>query len=243
MDVEALSSLPETASDPTFIFSGHHAGLHKRIRAAETDLEVLKAIEEKTIDAKSFDFDGEKYTRDQAGEVLLMLQKDLDALKQQLETADKQAYSFMYSRALQISVAKAMEIKNGYLEHFDLRKQADKYFEHAQGIIQGLEPLYQSRLTLEQVHETIKQLKNEEPLLKVYLKNWMEAGAFDNSPLFKERVQQFRDSSYTYFSDREFLNNELNDLQHVITESWGDINDHIFRKFKNLLQAQQVYLN
>ena len=58
----------------------------------------------------------------------------------------------------------------------------------------------------------IKRLKNEDPLLKVYVKTWMESGAFDHSP------------------------------QQVSTESWGDINEHIFRKFKNLLQVQQVYL-
>ncbi|AEW01757.1 hypothetical protein A4D02_07060 [Niastella koreensis] len=242
LDVEALSAQPETECDPANLFSAHHAGLHKRIRAAEADLEVVKAIDEKMIAVKSFDFDGEKYSRNQAAEVLSMLQKDLDALKQQLETADKQVYSFMYSRALQISVAKAMAIKNGYIEHFDLRKQADKYFEHVQGMLQGLEPVYQGGLTLEEAQEIIKRLKNEEPLLKVYLKTWMESGAFDHSHTFKGRVQQFINSSYTYFSDREFFNNELNELQQVSTESWGDINEHIFRKFKNLLQAQQVYL-
>jgi Zn-dependent protease with chaperone function len=243
LNIEELSAQPELVNDWKLIFSTENAGLHAKIRATETDIQILKAIEEKQINIKTFDFDGEKHDRDEAAAVSAQLQQELDALKQQLELADKQAYSFVYSRALQTGAAKALELKNGYIDHFDQRKQADKYFNHTQAMLQGLEPIYKGGITLEQVNEIISKLKNEEVVLKVYLRNWQQAGAFEASSVLKEKVQQFCNSQYAYFSEKEFFNNELNELQRVVIESWTAINDLIFQKFKSLLQVQQAYLD
>jgi Zn-dependent protease with chaperone function len=90
-NVEELSELPDPAITFASIYSPENAGLHKKINAAETDILLLKAIEEKQIDTKTFDFDGEKYARAEAPTVAGKLQEEINALKAQLETVDKQA--------------------------------------------------------------------------------------------------------------------------------------------------------
>ncbi|OQP64716.1 hypothetical protein A3860_18310 [Niastella vici] len=111
-------------------------------------------------------------------------------------------------------------------------------------MVQGLEPVYDhSGVSLEQVGEIIRQLKTQEATLKVLLGKWMTAGAFDNSPVLKEQIQQFQHKDYAYFTGKEFLNDELNELHRIINESWSAINKFNFRKFKGLLQAQLPYLN
>jgi hypothetical protein len=79
--------------------------------------------------------------------------------------------------------------------------------------------------------------------LRVQLREWNTAGAFDHEPELKERIEQFVNKDYTYFTGTEFLNNELNEMHNVINDSWSTINDFIFLKFKELLQAQLAYLN
>jgi Zn-dependent protease with chaperone function len=242
-NAEELSQLPEPAITFDSIFSTENAGLQKKIRAAESDLLLLKAIADKQIDTKTFDFDGEKYTSAEATTVAGKLQEEVDAYKAQLETADKQAYTFIYKKILKQDAAKAQQIKKGYAEYFTMQEKAEAYFKHAQEMVQGLEPVYQGAATLEQVQEIIRQLKIQEISLRVQLREWNTTGAFDHEPELKERIEQFVNKDYTYFTGTEFLNNELNEMHNVINDSWSTINDFIFLKFKELLQAQLVYLN
>ncbi len=58
-NVDELSLLPEPATTFSSLYSPVNAGLQKKINAAEADTALLKAIEEKQIDTKTFDFDGE----------------------------------------------------------------------------------------------------------------------------------------------------------------------------------------
>lgn len=242
-DVEELSLLAEPAVTFDNVFSTENAGLQKKIKAAEADMLLLKAIAEKQIDTKTFDFDGEKYAQEEAATVAGKLQEELKVYKAQLETADKQAYTFIYKKILLQDAAKAHEIKNGYAEYFTLQEKAEAYFKHAQEMAQGLEPVYQGGVTLEQVQEIIRQLKIREITLRVQLKEWSAAGAFEHEPELKERIAQFVYTDYTYFTGTEFLNNELNEMHNVVNDSWSAINDFIYLKFKELLQAQLLYLN
>lgn len=243
LNVEELRQLQEPIASAAEIFSPVNGGLQAKINATETDLAVLKAIEEKQIDIKTFDFDGEKYDRDQAASVIQKLQEELATLKAQLEKADKEAYRFFYNKALQLDSFKAHELKKRYVEHFDLRKEADIYYKLAQAMLEGLGPIYQDGATVDKVQQIVQELKRQETTLKRYLRQWMNAGAYDHSAVLKEKVQQFLDGSFTYFTGTEFYNNELNELHNVINESWRAINNYLFRKFKSLLQAQLVYLN
>ena len=52
------------------IFSVDNASLPKKIRSSANDLEVLKAVNEKRIETKTFDFDGTKYKREEAAAVI-----------------------------------------------------------------------------------------------------------------------------------------------------------------------------
>jgi Zn-dependent protease with chaperone function len=241
-NAEELSLLPEPGVTFANIFSSENAGLQKKISAAESDLLLLKAIEEKHIDARSFDFDGEKYQREEAATVAGKLQEELNALKAQLESVDKQAYTFIYKKVAQQDLIKGQEIKNGYAEYFNMQEQADAFFKHAQEMLQGLEPVYQGNCTIEQVQEIIKQLKTREVTLRTLLNKWMGAGAFDHEPELKNQILQFVHKDYTYFTGTEFLNNELNEMHNVVNESWSAINDFIFLQFKKLLQTQLPYL-
>ncbi|THU33490.1 hypothetical protein FAM09_25415 [Niastella caeni] len=244
LNIEELSQQQGPVEDVASIFSPANAGLQAKIKAVETDIQILKAIAEKQVDTKTFDFDGEKYERDQAATISDRLQKELAALKLQLETADKQSYRLVYNKAMQKDYAKAMELRTGYIDFFNLRKEMEDYFQHTQTMLEGLAPIYETGgASLEQVQEIIQQLKTQETTYKKHIRQWITAGAFDYSPVLKEKVQKFLDSQYVYFSRNEFYNNELNELHNLANESWSAINDFVFRKFKSLLQAQLPYLN
>jgi Zn-dependent protease with chaperone function len=225
------------------IFSTANAGLSAKIAATESDIQILKAIAGKQIHVKTFDFDGEKYKHGQAEAIIATLQQDLSNLKQQLETVDKTAYRYFYNRALQKDAAKANDLKNGYTEYFHLRKQADTFLQDVQNMLKGLEPIYRGGITLEEVQQIIQQLKTDEIKYKNHLRTWLPAGAFDNSPALKQKVQQFLQSNYAYFSDKQFFNNELNELHNTAAEAWQAVNEFLFRKFKGLLEVQVAFID
>jgi Zn-dependent protease with chaperone function len=239
LNVDEIAADESAAGEFDAIFSTQNATLNAKITAGETDVHVLKAIAGKQIDIKTFDFDGEKYDRAQAETIADKLQNELTAMKQQLELADKEAYRYFYKLALKKDVVSAGELKKGYAEFFDLRKQSEFFLKDAQGMLKELEPLYSgAKITLNEVHEIITRLKTEETHFKEHLRTWSTGGAFDHAAVLKERVQKFLESSYAYYSADQFFNSELNDLHSIAAESWQAVNEFLFRKFKQLLEVQ-----
>jgi hypothetical protein len=219
------------------IFSAEHASLHKKITTVESDIQLLKAIAAKQIDTKTFDFEGKKFNSEEAGIIAEELHKELMALQQQLETADKSAFVYFYNKALATEAGKAGQLKDGYADYFQLRAQADLYFQHAQTMLTGLQPLY-AGAQMGEIEGIIGALKQAEAPFKEHLRTWLASGAFDDSQHLKEDIQKFLQSNYVYFSGQDFFNNELDDLHRLGNESWNQINHFLFRKFKSLLEMQ-----
>lgn len=225
------------------IFSSANALLYKHIRAMEGDVATLKAIAENNISTKSFDFDGTKYDRKDAGMIAETVNKEKAELQQQLDELDKKAIRFFFDKALQHGEGEAL--KKMYEEYFEHRTKAEEFLKDINTTLESLGPIYGGQsIPIEQINSMISDLKNQyEIRLKGWLKRWMAVGAFDSSAVEKTQMEKFIDSNYVYFSGTSFFETELQEMNAVCHDSWAAVNTFLFEKFKAILVLQLKYRN
>src|SRR4029078_11923360 len=102
MNVDELSA-NETNYHTTFeqLFSADNASLSKKINSNTTDIGILKAIKEKRIQTKTFDFDGKKYKQKDAATIIGELEAETQKQKERVVQLDKEAIAFFLCKAKQ----------------------------------------------------------------------------------------------------------------------------------------------
>lgn len=227
------------------IFTADNAMLSRKINAATQDIELVKAIQDKRIDARVFEFDGEKYNRKDAEDVVKRLEADLAAMKTKLGDLDASAIRFFYAKAKQKNETVAAELKEHYAFYFNLRQQADGLMKCIDDMMLPLQQMFaQQGLSIETVRRVIGTLKSvHEPAFKKELQAWVEKGAFQRDTVLTEKINSYLQANYVYFHDTGFFDAELTGLNDVVNQSWGSVSGFIFEKFKSILKSQSELMN
>jgi Zn-dependent protease with chaperone function len=225
------------------IFTEENALLNKKIIAAESDIEILKAIAEKKINTKTFDFDGIKHNRKDVAAVQLKMESELKVMQEQLANLDKQAVHFFYNKAMQKGADKAEELKQQYEHCYGLRRKAEEFLKQANEMLVSMQEIFSGQtIQIPTINVIIGNLKEKhEPLFKSNLQEWRQEGAFIADSDLRERIDKFIEANYVYFDGASFMNTELSSLHEISRESWAAIHDFVFDTFKVILEKQLAY--
>ncbi len=232
---DTMADLP---ANREMIFSDTNAGITRKIQGLAQDIELVKAIADKRIDTKTFDFDGKKYKRADAGELAKELEMEIEQQRAAQLLADKQALAYFIQAAGKNGHEE--QLKHIYDDYFSRQEKADALLQSIQKIGELLQPLFTGgTLTLEQVQSMIRQLTGTlEPSFKAGLESWLSAGAFDGQTTLREQVTQYLAASYAYFHENSFFENEILELNTLLTNSWEAVSRFQFLQFKKLLEQQ-----
>ena len=215
------------------LFTKQNAQLYSFVNNNLTDIETVKAINKKKIDVKTFDFDGEKYSRKDCDTILQKLEKDIEEKKIQLKQLDKEAFCFFNSYV--------KDLRPLYETYSLAEKKYNTYEEAVNTLLASLEPLYKGGLSIEEVYQRVKQIKDiHEPHLKKHLNILLKDAVITkekNAGLFS-RVNDFLQKDYRYFFNDEFKNDELNTLTTIAVNAADACNDYRFRQYKYMLDQQ-----
>jgi Zn-dependent protease with chaperone function len=217
------------------LFTSQQVALPKKVAALNADIELLKAIAAKQVQAKTFDFDGVKYNNSEATTVATQLEKELKTMQAQLDELDASVIGFFYDKAGKDS----HELKANYNNYFSDRRRADQFLSQINEMLASLQPLYIGKVSGEQVNVIIDELKsNYEQVFKNNLQAWLQQGAFDNDPAVKKNAELFVAGNYRYFTGTEFINRQLHELNDICSESWMGVSNYLFGQFKSILEKQ-----
>jgi Zn-dependent protease with chaperone function len=232
-------ALEERPSAKTFedLFNEETVQLQAVIDSNKKDAELARAIYEKKIDLKTFDFDGVKYAAGDGEKVAVLLEKEIETLVQRQRKTDKEAFLFFLHRP----DADQQRILTNYRQWKRVHRLYDDYVQLVNRILQKIRPFYSGGLGLEEISSTIRGLKekDEKELKQKYMELEL-AGilqATENSELCS-RVQTFRDRNYAYFIDKSFQNNELDDLKGLAIDVANAFNRYQFKWYKKMLIEQ-----
>jgi Zn-dependent protease with chaperone function len=235
-DLAALAQIPAPNSFDA-LFNEENRQLQPAISGNESDVEIVKAIRDRRIDVTSFDFDGVKYTRSDCDNIIQQLEDEITQQKERQELADKQAFAFFYNQA-----NGRQEDVMGYYRKFQATSiRYASYLQVMNKVYRTLDLFYQGGLTLEQVQETVTNLRNnEEWELKRAMQGLINEGVItpETPGNLHQRIEEFIATRYTYFKDDVFQNDELNTLHEVAGKVATALSAVRFMHYKQLLLGQ-----
>ena len=208
------------------------------VKALENDIAVLKAIDAKEINTRTFDFDGTKQDRSNAASIKTQLETELQQKQALLAATDKTIFQFFYNKALAVGPTAAADLSATYEAYFSLRKEADEYLVFLQQLMELMQPLYNT-LGNEQIVTIIKNIKKEEVKLKANLAQWQQRGAFAIDATVNEEVTAYIKSNHAYFSGNSYFDNELKQLNTVIQDGWAEVHWFVFGEFRSMLEKME----
>jgi Zn-dependent protease with chaperone function len=231
----AIKSINKTFAE---VFTSEAANLQKIISDLTADIELTKALESGEIKVGTFDFDGTKYKREKAGEVLESLQNELQQREEELKKLDADLFTIFLDLAR--SANKETQFIGQYREYMQLRKEADAHLVILQKALDSLKVIFDGNtLAYDTIKNTIKKFKEEnEPELKRSINTWVTYGAFEFDEEIKKSIKDFVTTDYAYFSGTEYFDNELAELNKVIHGGWREINDLLFLRFKAITEME-----
>ena len=238
-DWDLDKALEEQASTKTFeqLFNEETGQLQTVIDSNKKDAELARAIYEKKIDLKTFDFDGVKYAAREGEKVALQLEKEIETQVQRQRKTDKEAFLFFLHRP----GADQQRILTNYRRWQRVHLLYDDYVQLVNRILQKIRPFYSGGLRLEEISSIIQGLKEkDEKELKQKYRELELAGILqigENKELYM-RVQTFLDRDYAYFIDKSFQNNELEELKGLAIDVANAFNRYQFKRYKKMLVEQ-----
>lgn len=202
------------------------------------DVESLKFIaSDEQHEVKSFDFEGKKYARKQAAELLPLLEKDKGRLEAEFEKHDALIYSFFKKRT----------VESGCIDKFEALYskfvRMDELYEKAAGLVNDLngQLVFLNKETPnDQIQRNFKEVRKKEELWLLHIKDLMEL------PLYKEKIdtgyqevlKNYYDNKQPYFYAEAYNIPALNLLMDALNCSYQVHSDLIFHAKKELLDFQ-----
>ena len=161
------------------LFSDEVMELVNSYNALSSDFNDLKFLTVEDHVIKTFDFDGVKYKKNQAGHLLEGLNKEKEVLEAKIQVHDEKIYHYFLQQAkLNDALPKWQKLYDIYV-YCD--KLYDLGFEETQKLEKQLEFLQQD-LNLDVIYKHLKDLKNTEEVYKKHLK------VLEELPLYQEMI-------------------------------------------------------
>ena len=241
INVEELAANGST-HDTTFeqLFSADNASLSKKINTNTSDIGILKAIQEKRIQTKTFDFDGQKYKQKDAATIIGELEAETQKQKERVVQLDKEAIGFFLDKAKRKGNGEGDKLRQQYTRYFESRKNADEFLKDTNAMFESLQPIFSGQFVpIAQINTMIDDLKSDhEPKFKASLRELLASGAYDHDASSKKKAEEFINTRHSYFNGTSFLDRQLVMLNEVSNEAWQSINVFLFGQFKSILESQ-----
>lgn len=227
----AIEPVTKTFDD---LFNDENAQLQTIITTTKADIQTVMTIKDGNIDVASFDFDGEKYSKSDCETVLQKLQEDLGLDEKKQQSLDKAAFTFFCLAAKE----NVVELKVAYANFRNICSKRNFFLDIVQKVFDTTNPLYQNNNRLDFIIRKIDEIKNDLELkLKKQLRDFVNLNLIANNAVLA-RIENFLSSNYGYFINKEFQNNEINELRNLNIDTLNCINEIVFSTYKSMLELQ-----
>ncbi|MBB4035872.1 Zn-dependent protease with chaperone function [Dysgonomonas hofstadii] len=233
-DVENITTADQTGNIES-LFDRDKVDLVYKSLALENDKNILNAIANKSIAVKTFDYDGQKYKRKDAVNLIFEIDKELRKTAKEIEDNDIDIYRYFYSLAMKRGVEN--ELKSLYITLFD----EDKNYEYRIGIYNKFAELANA-LQMARDDSQVEGIFREISHLEVDLRK--ELRLFIENPVFAEEITKaMKDNFDKYLSrDWSYSKNNISDQEYLET-LFTSINDYYTLALRSFFIAKLNLLN
>lgn len=219
------------------LFSDTHVDLVYSAIALENDIHTLQNIANKTLNIKTFDYDGMRYKRKNSVMLIEKLKPELENLKESIKANDKKIFEFFKNEEKQQN--RQERLTQIYSAFFQYDEDFDSKFELRNKLLKDLEfvaettPFNDIKANFKRIKPIEQQLKNEmKPLL--------------NDPLLqseithetKEKLEEYLSTTLEYFGVTSYYDENLSTLYFAINNFSYLLSRKYFLMKKELLDYQ-----
>jgi Zn-dependent protease with chaperone function len=236
-NLDALVLEPAPPGTFSELFTDAAGQIQQAIVSINKDIELALTIKQKQIDVKSFDFDGVKYDVEDGEMIAEQLKKEVAELKKRQLELDKQAFVFFVHAA---GNEREPVIAN-YRQFQAVKRRYDAYVKVVNAVLEKIRSFYSGSIGLDAVERILRELKmDEERDLKAEYRALLTNSGFGGTEL-REKMQHFVDSDYRYFVNKQYMNNELDDLRNTAIAVAREFNEYQFDLYKKMLVEQLAF--
>ena len=237
-----LNEIPKVVNIDTSVslkglFSDVEVALGAKYLALNQDYKDVEYLAFQKHKIKTFDFDGIKYRKKHAENLLKNLDKELLELKTQVENHDVLIYSFFYQKAQQQEYFS--EWDSLYKTYIEMDKLYDLGYEKA-AKLEDVLGFLNEELTIPVLQEKLKTMKPFEEIFKTHLKELVATDLFQKE-INEERqkfIVDYIENNEAYFRSEQWNDAALNLLFEILREVPRIHSDLFFKAKKNLLDFQ-----
>lgn len=191
------------------------------------DADTLRAISTGKLQTRFFELDGQQHPASEAGALLTLLEAVIQQEAATMQEHDNLAFRYHYTKSPAI-----LEPYKQILEH---QQRSTRLHESFSSVMQVMSMLFDSKgMKMEHVSPYFETLVKESARIRELLAeipdhytHWPDGLA--------EEVEAFLHNHYTYIQGNEMLENELQTLYNIATQSWEQY-------VAEIVQLQQKWL-
>lgn len=220
------------------LFSKEQVELVYILIALENDKKTIQAIISKEIVLKTFDYDGKKYTTQEAGKLIPQIDHSISEIKNQIHQNDSDIYTYFLKSAIDLNRKDKFEnvyrsfaaYDNEYEDRFKL------YTELANATL-----FITNRTPFEQINKNFKNLKPLEEKLKSeivpYLNNAQLTADLEEQTI--KDLRYYAEKDLLYFNNEQYIDTNLQLLMTAINTLPYFLHRKYFLMKKELLSVMK----
>ena len=210
--------------------------------ALENDISILQQMADGAVKIKTFDYDGKKYKRKEAGELVKNLQGQLDALTEKIKQNDIAIFQFFQKLEKDQAVAQTLaELYTNFFEY-------DKEYEDKIGIYSTISEKLQfvSQTTpFNDIRDNFNALRATERTLKESIKVIMadEKYTSEMTTEIKDNFEEYLAKHLEYFGNERYFDSNLEILFKALNNYAFLLTKGYFLNKKEILDYKLSMLN
>lgn len=225
------------------LFSDEKVDLVYTSVALQNDIQILTNISNKTILAKTFDYNGVRFKSKNSGKLIEELKPQLERLNELIKINDLEIYK--YFRRVEQEQNKPSELEQLYIDFFEFDKIFDSKYEIFTKLLNDLQ-FTAVTTPFEQIRANFKRIKPTEELLKVEINKILSDTIFHSEITMevKEKLEKYTSTTLKYFGGVSYFEENL-DILYTAINNYGYLlsRKYFLMKRKLLIYQEELIKN
>ncbi|WP_341215023.1 M48 family metallopeptidase [uncultured Wocania sp.] len=206
-DINDNGALPTTFEA---LFSDKHVNLNYEALALQNDIETIKQIKDKTLEIKTYDYDGKKYKAKESDALIKQLQSQLETIHESIKANDINIFRFFKNAENNSDTSKLTQL---YKNFFEFDKEFDSKFKVYTELSDKLQ-FISVTTPFDQIKSNFIKVKSLEAKLKENIKQFIVDDKYKTEITkdIKESFENYLLKEWQYFGNQNYIDKNLETL-------------------------------
>jgi Zn-dependent protease with chaperone function len=246
-----LNTLDTTIKSETFemLFNKEKIDMIYDLIAMENDKNILSDISSKNFKIKTFDYDGQKFKANDAQKIIPRLEEEIEHLKTKITENDIKIYNYFYQQTSNNEEREALKLN--YHNFFKFDKEFNQKIEMYSNLLNSVN-FFNVVTPVEQIKLNLIEFKKVEKEFKKEITDVLDQEVYKTelTEPIKENFEKYLAENWIYFSNQNYLENELkilftamNDYNYLLSKGYFNTKKDLLNLKNKLFENNQILCN